>query len=574
MSGTVSASIPASAIVSVTPSVIGAGGSALDLSGLIISANQRVPAGNVYSFPSAASVSAFFGAAATETAMANTYFGGFTNSNVKPAALLFAPDLTAAPVGAWLRGGNISTMPLATLQALSGSLTITIDGVQKTAASIVLSSATSFSAAAALIQSGLSITGPQAAVVTGSISGSTLTVTAVTSGTLAVGQSISGTSVTAGTTITALGTGTGGVGTYTVSASQTVTSTSITATAPAVSYDSVSGAFFIVSGTTGATSTITYPTGTLAASLLLTQATGAILSQGSAALTQAAMMAAITAVTQNWATFTTAAEPNTANKLLYAAWVSGTGNRYAYAMWDTDVTATEQNTTTSVGYQVQQANYGGVMPLYAPVNGNATAAFLMGAIASVDFTETNGRATMAFKSGSGLPADVTNQTVAVTLQGYGYNYIGAFASAANSWTFLYPGSISGQYLWVDSYIDQIWLNNQFQVALLNLLTTAKSVPYNAAGYALIKAACQDPINAGLNFGAFRAGVTLSAAQAAEVNAAAGLAIDGTLSTIGYYLQVKDASPAVRAARGSPPCTFWYMDGQSVQKINLASVEVQ
>jgi hypothetical protein len=67
-----------------------------------------------------------------------------------------------------------------------------------------------------------------AAVVTGSISGTTLTVSAVTSGTLAVGAIISGTGVTAGTSITVLGTGTGGVGTYTVSASQTVSSTTIT----------------------------------------------------------------------------------------------------------------------------------------------------------------------------------------------------------------------------------------------------------------------------------------------------------------------------------------------------------
>lgn len=66
-------------------------------------------------------------------------------------------------------------------------------------------------------------------VVTGSISGTTLTVTAVTSGTLAVGQTISGTGVTGGTTITAYGTGAGGTGTYTVSASQTVASTAITA---------------------------------------------------------------------------------------------------------------------------------------------------------------------------------------------------------------------------------------------------------------------------------------------------------------------------------------------------------
>lgn len=73
------------------------------------------------------------------------------------------------------------------------------------------------------------LTAMAAAVVTGAISTTTLTVSAVTSGTLAVGQPITGTGVTAGTVITALGTGTGGTGTYTVSASQTVSSTAITA---------------------------------------------------------------------------------------------------------------------------------------------------------------------------------------------------------------------------------------------------------------------------------------------------------------------------------------------------------
>ena len=69
------------------------------------------------------------------------------------------------------------------------------------------------------------------ATFTGSISGTTLTVTAVSAGTIQVGQVIAGTSVVAGTTITALGTGTGSTGTYTVSASQTVASTTISTVA-------------------------------------------------------------------------------------------------------------------------------------------------------------------------------------------------------------------------------------------------------------------------------------------------------------------------------------------------------
>ena len=74
----------------------------------------------------------------------------------------------------------------------------------------------------------VTIGGTASAIVTGAISGTTLTVSAVASGTLSVGTRITGTGITAGTNITVLGTGTGGVGTYTVSASQTVSSTTIT----------------------------------------------------------------------------------------------------------------------------------------------------------------------------------------------------------------------------------------------------------------------------------------------------------------------------------------------------------
>jgi len=67
------------------------------------------------------------------------------------------------------------------------------------------------------------------AVFTGSISGTTLTVTAVASGTLAAGQTVVGAGVAQSTLITALGTGTGGAGTYVVGVSQSVASESLTA---------------------------------------------------------------------------------------------------------------------------------------------------------------------------------------------------------------------------------------------------------------------------------------------------------------------------------------------------------
>lgn len=98
------------------------------------------------------------------------------------------------------------------------------------------------------------ISNPSSAIFTGSISTTTLTVTSVLSGTIAVGQAIFGNNVSQNTVITALGTGTGGVGTYTVSNSQTVASTSINAVAsPAIVTGSISGTTLTVSAVTSGT---------------------------------------------------------------------------------------------------------------------------------------------------------------------------------------------------------------------------------------------------------------------------------------------------------------------------------
>lgn len=495
-------SIPASLIANAIPSVISAGGSALDLIGIMLTNSPRVPIGSVPRFPTEQAVSNYFGPASPEAALAAIYYNGFKNSTKKPGSLGFFQYATA-PVSAYLRGGSLASMTLAQLQALSGTLTLTVDGVPKTSSAINLSAATSFSNAATLI----------AAAFTGG---------------------------------------------------------------PTVAFDSLSSAFTFTSTTTGATSTITFATGTLAAGLNLTQSTGAVLSQGAVAATPATAMAAIVKATTNWCSFMTTFDPDngTGNtlKMAFAAWTVAQGNRFLYAAWDTDASPTVTvPATTSLGYQVKQGQMSGVAPLWSQAD---KAAFLMGYVASLDFSATNGRATAAFRSQDGLTADVTDGTVYTNLLANGYSCYGDFATANDDFLFLSNGQIGGQYDWIDSYVNQIWLNNQFQLAMMTGLTTVNSIPYNADGYTLIEAFLMDPINQFQTFGGQRAGVSLSTAEAAEVNAAAGVAIDGTLSTRGWYLQVLDPTAQVRAARGTPPINYWYMDGQSVQVLQMASILVQ
>ena len=508
--------IPANQIVSVVPNVLSPGGQALVMNGVFLTTSTRVPIGAVQPFPDAASVGAYFGLNSTEYAVAQNYFLGFDNSNIKPSNLYFTQYHPAAVAG-YLRGGSMSGITLTQLKAFAAdTLTITFAGTGLTSSSIDLSGATSFSDAASIIEAAFT-------------------------------------------------------------------------TPPfAVTFDSVTSAFVFTSTATGATETIAYATSgaSLAAELKLTQVTGAVLSQGADLILPGAMMDGVVALTQNWATFMTVQDPDNsgnANKLLFAAWANSQGERYGYVCWDTDVSAAASvPATSSLGYLIGPLgnNYASTYLLGGDgKSGSAAAspnhaAFICGAGASIDFTETNGRITFAFKSQSGLQATCTDGASAKNLAANGYNFYGAYATANDIFVWNYPGTVSGQFLWFDSFINEIWLNNQFQLALMVCLQNNKSIPYNLDGYTLLKAACLDTIRQGLNFGAFRAGVTLSASQIAEVNAAAGLKIDTALSANGWYLQIKDADPQVRVARGSPPMTFFYMDGQSVQMISLTSVNVQ
>lgn len=491
-------SIPASEVVQVNPSVLGGGGAAVSLTGLMLTNSTAIPIGTVQAFASQPDVSAFFGPASTEATLANNYFLGYDNATAKPGNLLFA-QYPAAPVAGYLRGGKVSGLTLAQLQALAGTLTVTVDGTPKTSSAINLTAATSFSNAATIILAAF-------------------------------------------------------------------TTPNFTFT-----YDAQRGAFVATSSTTGAASIVSFGSGTISAGLLLTAATGAVTSAGAIAATPSAALDAITGLTLNWASFMTVFEPVLADKMLFAAWCNGRNKRFSYVAFDTDAANASGANPSGFGAQVTTAAYNGIIAVYGAA---AYAAAVMGFIASIDFARTNGRITTAFKAQGGLAASVSDSASAANLRANGYNYFGAYATANDSSIFLFPGKVSGSFVWIDAYVDQIQLNSSFQSALLALLTNSPSIPYNANGKSLTESALLGPISAAVNFGSIRSGVALSPVQINQVNSAAGAQIDTVLSSRGWYLQILDASVAVRAARGSFPITFWYMDGGSVQNLNMASIAVQ
>lgn len=498
------AAIPAKKFVSVNDAIISAGGGNLDTIGLEFTNNPRCPYGAILSFANAAAVGAYFGLSSLEYTLAGYYFAGFDNSNQKPGAMLFAQYATAA-VSAYLRGA--SGLTLANVQALTGVLTIAVNGNSAiTSSTINLGSVMSFSAAAAAIQAAFTSPG------------------------------------------------------FTVS------------------YDSIAGAFVLTSNTTGTASSIGFPTGSLAAPLLLTSATGAIVSPGGAADTPPIAMNRITAKSQDFISFATTFDPDNGsghvNKMLFAQWVSQNGG-YSYVAWHTDITETQTGNTTSLGPLLTAAKYNGTESIYAPVNGAIMGAVKLGFTASVDHNEANGRTNYAFRAQAGLTPDVTDQTISNNLDVNGSNYYCAVSTRNKGFSFYYNGQISGNFDWADDYLDQIWLDDQFQVSALTALTTYKSVPFNAGGRTQVKASLQAPADNAVAYGMIQTGVNLSAQQIQEVKTAAGgIDISGALYATGYYILIPVASSALRATRGPIQPQFFYTSGESVNTINLTNTLVQ
>lgn len=504
--------ISASKIVQVNPGVVGTGGNALQLNGVLLSKSLYVPVGTVLAFGDADTVSSYFGPASTEYAYSQIYFNGYENKTQVPGAFLVAPFVDVARA-AFLRSASLKSLTLATLKTYTGTITLTINGTAVTSSSINLSAATSFSNAATIIQA------------------------------------------------------------------------AFTGTVPVVTWDAVISAFVFTSSTTGAASTITYASGTMAANLKLQQSDSATLSQGSDIQTPAQAMDAVVSATQNWVTFSTAWESLIAEKQLFAEWVNGQNKRYQYVCYDTDAQAVVNGSSTCFVAIAKAAGWDGVMPISGDAADAAAqgktllelvrnaAAFYQGTWASADFGRANGRITPAFKSQAGLLPTVKNNASAAALLANGYNFYGAYATANDQFVWFYNGQVPGKYQNAAPYINEIWLNNAIQLAAMTALGSYNSIPYNQQGYGYIRTALLDPIQQALTAGVIRTGVVLSNQQKAQINAAAGGDISTELFNQGYFLQVLDPGAQVRGQGGSPIINFFYTDGGDIRKLTIASIVI-
>lgn len=137
-----------------------------------------------------------------------------------------------AVVGSTLYSYNTSMVPtfIGNLNTASGPVSISDNGIQ----AMIVDGTNRYS---------YSTNGKSNAVFTGSITNGILTVTSMTSGTVQVGQILTGTGISTGTTITVAISGSGGTGTYYVSVTTSASITAITATAGLVTLPTSDGPF-------------------------------------------------------------------------------------------------------------------------------------------------------------------------------------------------------------------------------------------------------------------------------------------------------------------------------------------
>ena len=325
---------------------------------------------------------------------------------------------------------------------------------------------------------------------------------------------------------------------------------------------------------TGSTANISFGSGVVGLGIKLDQAAGAQKENGRAVMTDAELMTYVLNRTQNFGVITHVAEQIRADKESMAAWVTLQNSRFAYIAQDTDGTALVANNDASFGAWLDETEQNGTTPYYGTIE---QVAAVCGGIAAIDFKRTNGRRNIMFMKQAGIAATITDEGDYTALMSNGYTFYGEFATANDEFRFNVNGAVSGQFKWLDNYVNQIYLNAQFQLSMMTMLVSYGFIPYNEQGKAIHRAAAAAPITEMLNFGAIVPLIdpaALDDQQKSIINTQAGYDIVPSLLSKGWAIDIKTPDAQTRGNRGSFPFTFWYTDGGSVQEVNMASINVQ
>lgn len=341
------------------------------------------------------------------------------------------------------------------------------------------------------------------------------------------------------------------------------------------SFDTTLQAFTLATTATGKAAAISLPAAStdandLAAQLGMTTAAGAVVSPGSDALTAAANLDAICAVTANWVGFTTAWEATAEEAEALAAWAD-IDDDFVYIDWTEDQNACSTLTQADTKPAKLLDRFDCTACFFGGLD---LAALALAAGASIAWTRQNGVMTWFAKSATGVEPKVVDESAADALEAVRCSYFGSFATRNARFSLLNPGSLaSSHYGFLDVLYGSIWLRNAIQRACMDGFAANARVPYNDQGRALISAWIQDPIETARRSGVIDAGLALSNSQKQQILQEVGQDISQALFTKGYWYGVTMPDANVRAQRGSPEISLYYCYAGSVQKLDVTATTV-
>lgn len=277
-------------------------------------------------------------------------------------------------------------------------------------------------------------------------------------------------------------------------------------TGGSVTWDAVRARFVFKSGTTGATSAVSFATaptaGTdISAKLKLTATTAERSSVGSAAETPIAGVVRLDGLGWYALTFAAATMPTDAQHLATAAYIEGTNEKHLYGVTSGSATILSGSDNSDIASQLSLADYTRTMIQYSLYSPYAVAS-IFGRAFSTNFEGFNTTITLKFKREPLVPAELLTTAQADILAAKRCN---VYVNYNNGTAIYQEGVMSGP-----AYFDEIhgldWLANRIQNDLYNLLYQSPKIPQTDNGVHQLLTRCESSLSQGAINGLIAPGV--------------------------------------------------------------------
>lgn len=319
-----------------------------------------------------------------------------------------------------------------------------------------------------------------------------------------------------------------------------------------VTWDSVTSAFTIFNSVTGGT--VDFSTSTaLSVAMKLLQANGAVLSQGSDALTPAQNMNNVVNKDANWFNYTTLfdiySEVGYVTALALIAWQASQALQFVYTFWTLEEVLTLSNPSgfsaalIENGYASIKLNSKGIetvvpnVPISIQYGELDLTHGIAGSGASIDFTALNGTISFNAKTFAGIVPLANGDDVFDNLVANGCNFYTKFSARGNDFDFSELGTVGGDFLWLDNLYNDAWQNNAQVIALANLQGALSKLPANDTGAGYVNAELVAVANKAITNGTIGVGNTFSQLVITQLKVLAGFDISNILTDSGYYIQI-------------------------------------